>query len=257
MTEMRLLETQIKQLAELLTQANYVIAFTGAGISTDSGIPDFRGQNGLWRTVDPQILSVDTLRADPELFYRYYRDFDKIIDGKKPNKGHRALSELSKLRVVRAVITQNADGLHKLAGSPRVFEVHGNLEHCQCQHCKRQYPYALLKNQLNANRPIPISSCCKAILRPGVVLFGDKLSPDFSQATEEAFRSDFALVIGTSLTVYPAADIPQAVGRFAIINNEETPVDYKAVLTIRGSISDILTKLTDSVRDIRGHEYLR
>ena len=211
------MQTQIARLADILVNTNYAIAFTGAGISTESGIPDFRSpDSGLWEKIDPELLSSRTLRTAPALFYRYWREMDKVVAGKKPNRGHLALADLSRLGVLRAVVTQNIDGLHQQAGSRRVFEVHGNLAACRCLACKGEHPYAALTSQLAAGAEVPLSPCCRAVLRPSVVLFGDRMASDFAAAQQEAFRSDFALVIGTSLTVYPAAEIPQAVGRFAI-----------------------------------------
>lgn len=242
------MEEQIAGLAEMLVNANYVLAFTGAGISTESGIPDFRSPgSGLWEKIDPELLSARTLRTDPALFYRYYRAMDEMLAGKEANAGHRALAELSRLGVVRAVVTQNIDGLHQQAGSRRVLEVHGNLAACRCLACKEEYPYGLLREQLAAGGAVPLSPCCRAVLRPSVVLFGDRLTADFAAAQEEAFRSDFALVVGTSLTVYPAAEIPLTVGRFAIINREPTAYDHESVLRISGPIGETLTALAAEV----------
>ncbi len=243
----------IDQLARMLCGANHVIAFTGAGISTDSGIPDFRSKGeGLWERIDPEVLSIGTLRSDPELFYRYYREMDKMLADKQPNSGHLALVDLARLRIIRAVVTQNIDGLHQKAGSRRVYEVHGNLRGCRCTACKTEYPYLLLREKLREEK-LPLSPCCKAVLRPNVVLFGDAMAADFAAAREEARRSDFALVVGTSLTVYPAADIPLAVGRFAIINREETALDDHAVLRINGPISQVLAALVVQVRKQRNN----
>lgn len=242
------MQTQIARLADILVKTNYAIAFTGAGISTESGIPDFRSPaSGLWEKIDPEMLSSRTLRTDPALFYRYWRELDKVVAGKKPNRGHLALADLSRLGVLRAVVTQNIDGLHQQAGSRRVFEVHGNLAACRCLACKGEYPYAVLEGQLAAGDEVPLSPCCRAVLRPSVVLFGDRMASDFAAAQQEAFRSDFALVIGTSLTVYPAAEIPQAVGRFAIINRDPTPQDHQAELAISGSTGEVMAALAAEI----------
>lgn len=243
---------RLGELAVILAQANYCIAFTGAGISTESGIPDFRSPgSGLWEKIDPDILSARTLRTDPALFYRYWRVLDEVVAGKEANAGHRALARLSRLGAVRAVVTQNVDGLHQQAGSRRVFEVHGNLAACRCLGCKRDYPYSLLRDGLAAGGEVPLSPCCRAVLRPGVVLFGDRMAADFAAARQEAFRSDFALVVGTSLSVYPAAEIPLAVGRFAIINRDETAYDREATLKISGPTGATLTALADAVAEIK------
>jgi len=238
----------IDRLAEIIIKANYVIAFTGAGVSTESGIPDFRSKGrGLWEKIDPGLLSAETLMADPALFYRCFLAIDKTVKGKLPNSGHRALAVLDKLGIVKTVITQNIDGLHQLAGSGRVLEVHGNLQRCRCMTCGTEYPSILLREQL-ARKKIPTSPCCGAVLRPNVVLFGDKMAADFQVAREEASKSDFAIAIGTSLTVYPAACIPLEAGRFAIINREETPQDRHAVMVIKGSVGQVLTTLVERVQ---------
>lgn len=239
--------SDLARLAELLAGANYAIAFTGAGISTESGIPDFRSSGGLWEKIDAEILSSRTLRADPALFYRHWREVETVLADKRPNPGHLALAELSRLGVLRAVVTQNIDGLHQQAGSRRVFEVHGNMAFCRCLACKGEHPYAVLAGQLAAGAAVPISPCCAAVLRPSVVLFGDRMAADFAAAQQEAFRSDFALVVGTSLTVFPAAEIPLAVGRFAIVNRDETALDRQAVLRIGGPIGETLTALAAEI----------
>lgn len=241
----------VLELAKLLRSKMYVIAFTGAGISTDSGIPDFRSEGGgLWNRINPEFLSARTLRTNPALFYKYFRQIDSAIRGKQPNPGHLAIAELSRLGIVRSVITQNIDGLHQKAGSKRVFEVHGNLKTCVCTRCRRVYPYEVLRAALSHGGDIPVSPCCSQCLRPGVVLFGDKMAPDFLEAREEAFRAHFALVIGTSLTVYPAAEIPLAVGDFAIINRENTAMDDRAAIRVEGDISAVLTELVDILKTI-------
>ncbi|HWQ60667.1 MAG TPA: NAD-dependent deacylase [Negativicutes bacterium] len=240
---------KIAALGDMLMRANYVIAFTGAGISTESGIPDFRSRGeGLWEKIDPELLSARTLRVDPALFYRYWREMDRVVAGKLPNKGHAALADLSRLGVLRAVVTQNIDGLHQQAGSKRVFEVHGNLTSCRCLKCKGEFPAAVLNEQLAAGADVPLSPCCQAVLRPGVVLFGDRMADDFAAAQQEAYRSDFCLVAGTSLTVWPAAEIPVAVGRFAIVNREETPLDDQAEVRIGEPIGETLAKVVEYVR---------
>ncbi len=241
---------KITALGDMLLGANYVIAFTGAGISTESGIPDFRSRGeGLWEKIDPELLSARTLRTDPALFYRYWLEMDGVFAAKVPNAGHTALADLSRLGVLRAVVTQNIDGLHQQAGSKRVFEVHGNRTTCRCLKCKGEYPMGVLREQMVAGAGVPLSPCCQAVLRPGVVLFGDRMADDFAAAQQEAYRSDFCLVAGTSLTVFPAAEIPIAVGRFAIVNREPTPLDGQAELRIGEPIGATLAAVVEYVRE--------
>lgn len=241
---------EIKRLARILRDRNYVIALTGAGISTEppSAIPDFRSPgSGIWTRLDPEALSVQALRANPALFYQRFVHLADAMANRQPNAGHLALAELSRLRVIRSVITQNIDGLHQMAGSPRVFEVHGSLRTCRCNVCKKRYPFSLLREALTI-ADVPCSPCCQALLRPDVVLFGDKMADDFQKAQEECFRADFALVIGTSLSVYPAAAIPQQVGAFAIINKEETPLDREAVMAVKAPVGETLVRLAAEIR---------
>jgi NAD-dependent deacetylase len=246
------MDDKIAAFGDMLLGANYAIAFTGAGISTESGIPDFRSPGeGLWERIDPEMLSTRMLRADPAVFYRYWRQMEAVVAGKEPNRGHRALADLSRLGVLRAIVTQNIDGLHQAAGSKRVFEVHGNLATCRCLVCKAEHPAAVLRGQLAAGAEVPLSPCCRAVLRPGVVLFGDRMAPDFAAAQQEAWRSDFCLVVGTSLTVYPAAEIPQAVGRFAIVNREETGLDDRALVKIAAPIGETLAAVAEYIRGKR------
>lgn len=240
---------EIEALAAMLKTKNYIIAFTGAGISTESGIPDFRSQKtGLWEKINPELLSVRTLKSNPESFYRYFRVLQEAAAGKVPNDGHNALAELSRLGIIRSVVTQNIDGLHQKAGSKRVFEVHGNLEKCRCIGCKAEYPYEVLDKEIRQGNYWPKSPCCGKMLRPSVVLFGDMMADDFSKAQQEAFRSDFCLVIGTSLTVYPAAQIPQEVGQYAIINRDNTQLDDGAAVRISQPIGKALSALCECLK---------
>lgn len=239
-----MISREIESLAAILKTKNYVIAFTGAGISTESGIPDFRSpETGLWEKINPELLSARTLKSNPESFYRYFRVLQETVEGKSPNEGHHALVELSKLGIIRAVVTQNIDGLHQKAGSRRVFEVHGNLEKCRCTGCKTEYPYEVLDKEIRKGNYWALSPCCGKSLRPSVVLFGDMMADDFARAQQEAFRADFCLVIGTSLTVYPAAQIPQEVGQYAIINRDDTQLDDYAAIRINQPIGRSLAAL--------------
>lgn len=233
----------IKCLATILQDKKHVIAFTGAGISTESGIPDFRSKGeGLWEKINPEILSTRTLQRDPELFYKYFDMLENCVRGKQPNQGHTALAQLEKLDIIKAVVTQNIDGLHQAAGTKRVLEVHGNLTKCHCAKCGQEYSYDVMRLARSAQAE-PKSACCRAKMRPSVVLFGDTMPQDFMDAQQEAVRADFVLAIGTSLTVYPAAQIPQTVGDFAIINREKTALDGYARLVINKPIGETLNEL--------------
>ena len=234
---------QIQKLAQLLKHAAYPIAFTGAGISTESGIPDFRSPGtGLWTQVDPEQISVGAMRTNPMQFYKDYALFVAPLENRKPNKGHEALAELTKRGLLKTVVTQNVDGLHHAGGSPRVLEVHGHVRTCRCQKCQREYPHEDMMKPV-AKGELPYSTCCNALLRTNVVLFGDAMSPDFDIAWQEAGKSDLVLAIGSSLTVYPASQIPFRGSRFALINRDLTGHESQAAVTIQGEIGEILEEL--------------
>lgn len=239
------------RLALMMNKANYVIVFSGAGLSTDSGIPDFRSAGGIWRQIDPNLLSAAALRSDPARFFELFRRRMEVLEDKEPNPGHLAVAELSRLGVVRAVITQNIDGLHQKAGSKRVFEIHGNCHSACCLNCKLEYPYQLLKDQFIAGRQVPLSPCCQAVLRPNVVLFGDRMPPEFGLASQEAARSDLMLAIGTSLSVFPAAEIPLMARGFAVINQDSTGLDRHALLLLQAPLTSALTLLVESIKKLR------
>lgn len=248
-------DEQVTRCAAMLEQAQNVVLLSGAGMSTSAGIPDFRGPNGLYRTAgiaDPErIFDLSEFSRNPALFYRFHRAFLTLLDTVRPTFTHQFFAALEQNGHLKGIVTQNIDGLHQQAGSKRVFEVHGNLTSCRCMACKDEFPAAVLREQLAAGAEVPLSPCCKAVLRPSVVLFGDRMADDFAAAQQEAFRSDFALVVGTSLTVYPAAEIPLAVGRFAIVNRDETGYDDRAELRIAGPIGETLAKVVEYVREKR------
>lgn len=236
-------QEQIPKLASLLRKASYPVAFTGAGISTESGIPDYRSPStGLWTKMDPEKISVRAFRHDPMKFYRDYQEFVSTLTDCQPNQGHLALAELSEMGLCNAVMTQNIDGLHQLAGSPRVLEVHGHIRTCRCNQCGKDYPHEDMMNPV-AKGELPKSSCCDALLRTNVVLFGDAMASDFDTALYEARRADFCLVLGSSLSVYPAATLPSYSGSFGIINRDSTGQEGNALISIQGELGEIMQEL--------------
>lgn len=242
---------EIKALANLLLASNNAVALTGAGMSTDSGIPDFRSDTGVWNKLNPELISIDTLTENPDVFYRHFKLFAKTAEGKVPNKGHFLLAELEKLGFIKRVVTQNVDGFHSLAGSKDVLEMHGNFKNALCMKCGRIYHYGLIQRELDKENYCPKSPCCGATLRPSVVLFGDNLPITYHRfANEEIFNVDFLLIIGTSLEVYPAAYLPDRIRRYAIINKSKTGKDNGARVVIHDSISDTLEKLVKELKRI-------
>jgi NAD-dependent deacetylase len=190
--------------AEKIGNSRNCIALTGAGISAESGIPTFRSKGGLWNSYDPTVYaSIDTFLKDPSKYWSIRGDFIRNYNDYSPNQGHLALARLEKLGIVKCVITQNIDGLHRKAGSEKVLEIHGSLREIFCMSCGKEY--------IAPDVPLgDVPKCaCGGVLKPNTVLFGESLPPDvLSEAEEYANTCDVMLLIGTSALVYPAAYLP-------------------------------------------------
>ncbi len=243
-------EDKIGKLVELIKEHDRFYVLTGAGVSTDSGVPDFRSPGtGLWEKVDPiATSSVDTLYNNPRLFYEAgFTRFAKIASA-RPNNGHYVLARLEELGYLKGLITQNVDGLHVKAGSKNVWEVHGHLRSGYCLGCKKKYPFEELVHQVELKRIPPVCHNCYGTLRPDVVLFGDPM-PDFFFELQYTIQEDceFMLVVGSSLVVYPVADLPRLAGKLAIINLQPTDYDSRSELVIRDNTSKVLCDLLDRV----------
>ncbi|MDH7479362.1 MAG: NAD-dependent protein deacylase [Syntrophomonadaceae bacterium] len=232
----------LQKLADYLKNARRAIALTGAGISTESGIPDFRSPGGLWS--DPglmETLSRRTLARNPALFYRQgFSLFFPVLEA-KPNPAHEVLAWLEQQGYITGVVTQNIDGLHQKAGSRRVFEVHGHMRSGTCMECTEVYPMEYIRAAVEQERP---PSCeCGGYIRPDVTLFGDPMPHQFWQSVEEAKKCDFMLVVGSSLEVSPANTLPQYVDRVAIVNLGRTSYDRQADLIINEKASKVMLEL--------------
>lgn len=193
-----------QDVAELLLTLKNCVVLTGAGISAESGIPTFRSKDGLWEKYDPMVYaSIEVFRRDPSKYWQIRGDFIRNYDTYRPNAAHRALVELEQMGIVRRVITQNIDGLHRKAGSRKVIEIHGSLREIICQQCGRTY---LAPDIPEGNPP----HCeCGGVLKPNTVLFGEQLPPEALEvAIRESSTCRVMLVIGTSAVVYPAAHLP-------------------------------------------------
>jgi len=232
----------------MLREARYAVALTGAGVSTDSGIPDFRSPGtGLWAQYNPlEVASIGGFRSNPQRFYEFWRQrFAKLADA-QPNITHTVLAELEARGYLKCVITQNIDDLHRRAGSKRVLEVHGNYTRGLCLGCQRTYTIHEIFEKVERHR-VPLCDHCKNLLKPDVVLFGELLTPDFDQALEEIAQSDLVIVLGSSLEVYPVAGlVPQAKSlgaRLVIINRDETPYDRLADLLIHSELHPVMAEL--------------
>jgi NAD-dependent deacetylase len=235
------------RLAELLRSARQAVALTGAGISVPSGIPDFRSPGtGLWENVDPmEVAHIEVFRADPERFWHFYGHRFASLRDKLANGAHRALVELERRGLLKAVITQNIDGLHEQAGTLDLIEVHGSIGHSSCQDCGAAYDLGVVRERLTAaGDGVPRCDCGEP-LKPDVVLFGELLpEAAMARASALAATSDLLLCVGSSLEVYPVAQLPQltlaAGGRLALVTKGPTPYDDAAAVKLDG---DVVTEL--------------
>lgn len=242
------MENLIERLTQMLAQARYAVALTGAGVSTESGIPDFRSpSSGLWAQYSPmQVASLEGFSSNPARFYEFWRGrFAKLADA-HPNITHQLLAELEARRMLQAVITQNIDDLHRKAGSQKVLEAHGNFTRGLCIACRKPYTIQEIFAKVERQR-IPLCDACGNLLKPDVVLFGELLSAIFEEAVAEIARCDLLWVLGTSLEVYPVADlVPQAKRRgakVAIVNREPTPWDGLADLAIHSELRPVMVQV--------------
>lgn len=230
-----------EQLKQLLHTSEHIVFFGGAGVSTESGIPDFRSQDGLYHQTykyPPEtIISHSFFVHHPEEFYRFYKDKMLWLDA-KPGKAHLALAELEKQGRLQAVITQNIDGLHQAAGSKRVLELHGSVHRNTCQHCGKHYS----ARDILEMDGVPHCSC-GGIIKPDVVLYEESLdSSILNQSVQAIAQADVLIVGGTSLVVYPAAGLIQYYRgkHLVLINRSQTPYDSRAHLCIHDSIGKVL-----------------
>lgn len=238
---------KIAVVAGWIRQAENIVAFTGAGISTPSGIPDFRGENsGLWENVDPhRVASIYGFRKEPQAFYDWVRPLVNTIRNAQPNVAHDALVWLENTGKLRAVITQNIDMLHTRAGNTIVFELHGHMRLATCISCFREYPGGAILEKFLEDGTIPRCPECDGVLKPNVILFGEQLPYNQMMGAKKAVRvADLCIVVGSSLEVAPASDIPLIAKRngakLVIINKEATLLDRFADLVIPGDAATIL-----------------
>lgn len=230
---------------EMIDKSKNIVFFGGAGVSTQSGIPDFRSVDGLYgQKYDfspEEILSHSFFRANPDEFYRFYREKMINLDA-QPNDAHKALAALERVGKLNAVITQNIDGLHQLAGSRNVFELHGSIYRNHCVSCGRKYGIDAI---VNSKELVPHCSC-GGIIKPDVVLYEEGLDERTMRLVGEAVDgADLLIVGGTSLNVYPAAGFVSAYRRreLVLINKTRTSVDARACLVFRDAIGDVLGAL--------------
>jgi NAD-dependent deacetylase len=237
------------QLAGLIRDNQPCVVLTGAGISTESGIPDFRSAGGIWAQYDPlEVASIEAFHRDPERVWEFYGRRLDVLAGAEPNAGHLALAELERLRLVQAVITQNVDRLHAAAGTRELVEVHGTIAQARCLACGAVMPREGVRELL----PLPRCPRCGAVLKPDVVMFGELLpEAAIARALELAAGAALLLVVGSSLEVWPVAGLPEEAiahgGKLAIVNRDETSYDDAAQLVLRGSAGETLAAVLRAV----------
>lgn len=244
---------KIDELRQILKESKNVVFFGGAGMSTESGVPDFRSANGIYsqrlhQEFRPEEMASHSFFVNhTEAFFEFYREH-RIFRNIQPNAGHKALAELEMRGILKAVVTQNIDGLHQLAGSKTVYELHGSVLRWPCVQCGKIYPVDYVLQE--ENKPIPHCEDCGGIVRPGVVLYEEGLDMEIvDNAVHAIGEADTLIVGGTSLVVYPAAGlIDYFQGRhLVLINKSETKADARAELVIRDAIGKVLSKAVESL----------
>ena len=242
----------LQELVGLVQERQPCVVLTGAGISTESGIPDFRSPTGIWAQYDPmEYASIDAFLADPVKVWDFYAKRLRALGEAEPNDGHRALAELEERGWVRAVITQNVDLLHERAGSQALVEVHGSIRTSSCLNCGERVPLADVVRLLE-EAPAPPCPRCGRILKPDVVMFGEYLPPDaIAHAAQLAADARLLLVVGSSLEVHPVAGLPfetlAAGGSLAIVNRGPTPLDTRATVTVDAGAGETLRALAEAL----------
>lgn len=251
-----MLTDDIQTAADILRRAHYGVALTGAGISTRSGIPDFRSPNsGLWEHANPaEVASLYGFRLHPEQFYNWIRPLAHTILDAVPNAAHIALANMETQGKLQCVITQNIDMLHLRAGSRTVYELHGHLREATCIHCFTVYPAEPLLLDFLKTNILPRCPTCGEVLKPNVILLGEQLpARALTAARREARRCDAMLIVGSSLEVYPAADLPviarQAGAALIVVNLAETPLDQVAQVVIHDDVVNVLPQIAAALEN--------
>ncbi len=250
--------SEIEESIELLRESDRLVVFTGAGVSTESGIPDFRSPGGIWDQYDPMDFTIQAFRQDPVAYWerrlemRENQEFDWVDI--EPNAAHKAIANLERTEKFQWVITQNVDGLHQEAGSDpeRVLELHGTRREAKCLGCDRRLDISVLEEKLDQEPLPPRCDECDGLLKRATVSFGESLPPVvLSQAREAAEASDCFLVVGSSLSVEPASSLPRIAARngaeVLIVNLTETPLDHLASVVMSEKAGTVIPKLVDGI----------
>jgi len=234
-------EEKVHQVAELIKKSKYTVVLTGAGVSTGSGIPDFRTPGkGIWEKVDPfQVTSITAFKENPQRFYYFYRPRIEILSRVSPNPAHKAIAQLEEMGYMKCLITQNIDHLHQRAGSKKVIEVHGTLREAICQRCRKMISSEILLKRIDESEDKVPYCECGGVLKPNVVLFGEML-PNLDAAINQSMRADLMITVGSSLQVSPVNMLPQYCldrgGKLIIINLMSTHLDYFAEVAVKEDV---------------------
>jgi NAD-dependent deacetylase len=244
--------SEIQNAAELIFNSVHAIALTGAGISTDSGIPDFRSPDGLFAKYGYDITDIEAFRKSPYDFFKLASRLISKLENAKPNAGHKALVELEKMGKLEAVITQNIDNLHQKAGNKRVLELHGTYLSASCMNCRRKYSFEDVKELMKGF--LPLCQSCFGIVKPDVTFFGETLPPHvFEEAAGLAGSSDLIIVAGSSLEVFPASELPSMTkrngGKIILVNATPTVLDEESDIVCRGNTSEVLKRIVTLARE--------
>lgn len=245
----------IERAADLVSASMRLVVFTGAGVSTESGIPDFRSPGGIWSKYDPEDFTISRIMSDRQARRKIWQMGDSVFKDAKPNSAHYAIAEMEKMGKLDCLITQNVDNLHQSAGNSteKIFELHGNMREAVCLSCKRHFSMEEIRQRVQSGDDVPECRFCHGILKPAGVFFGEPLPQrELEEATERSLRADIFMVVGSTLVVYPAALMPQYAlqsgAKLIIINLSETPLDNRATVLIRGKAGEILPQVVSKVK---------
>ena len=247
-------EKTIQEIGHLIKNCEYTIALSGAGVSTPSGIPDFRSANsGLWETYDPfEVASLNSFRYNPEKVYNWMRPLVKLIINASPNSAHKGLAQLEEDGYLQKIITQNVDSLHQKAGSNNVLEVHGSFRTLTCTSCFKQHRSSAFIDTYIQDGELPRCRSCQRVLKPDAILFGEQLpAQTWLQAVEASRRCDLLIVIGSSLEVIPVAGLPMRAidngAHLIILNQQETYMDIRADIILREDVAETIPAIVNEV----------
>jgi len=252
---MNRLEDKIQKFAELILKSSKIVVLTGAGMSTESGIADFRSPGtGLWEKVDPyEFSSINSYIAHPAKNLEFMLETGRAIFSARPNKGHKALTKLQKLGKLKGILTQNIDRLHHKAKTKNIVEFHGNVMEAKCLQCGKIFPITLMVNQALQGR-VPSCESCNGILKPNAIFFGEPLESSVLAAADNMIKDcDLLIVLGSSLVVYPVAWYPQKAvslgAKLAIINIQDTDMDSEAEIVIHEKIGNVFPNIISLVEE--------